>query len=205
MIGIINYGSGNLQAIMNIYNRLNLSAYIAESAQDLEKADRLILPGVGAFDEAMGKMKSSGLFDKLNELVLENKVPVLGICVGMQIMAAASDEGEAEGLGWFDATVQKLDPVNNDGESVLLPHMGWNSVSQKKNNHLFTDIDPEKGFYFLHSYHFVCNKESDILARTNYGNVVTSAVSRDNIYGTQFHPEKSHSNGIQIFKNFAEI
>lgn len=205
MIGIINYGSGNLQAIKNIYNRLNLPAYIADSAKDLDKAERLILPGVGAFDETMGKLETSGLINKLNELVLEHKVPVLGICVGMQIMAKRSDEGISDGLGWFDANVEKLNSRNKKGEAVLLPHMGWNSVEQQRSNHLFHGIDPEKGFYFLHSYHFVCENDEDILAKTNYGDVVTSAVSSSNIYGTQFHPEKSHSNGIKIFKNFSEI
>jgi glutamine amidotransferase len=205
VIGIINYGSGNLQAIKNIYNRLNIPAFIADSADSLKNAERLILPGVGAFDETMGKLNSSGLIDKLNELVLVKNVPVLGICVGMQIMAKSSDEGESEGLGWINAKVEKLKSKNAKGEAVLLPHMGWNSVKQEKENHLFNGIDPEKGFYFLHSYHFVCKKKEDVLAKTNYGDVLTSAISTLNIYGTQFHPEKSHSNGIQIFKNFSEI
>ncbi|MFD2532965.1 imidazole glycerol phosphate synthase subunit HisH [Gracilimonas halophila] len=205
MIGIINYGSGNIQAILNIYKRLNIHAFVANTSEDISKAEKLILPGVGAFDETMEKLVSSGLIESLNEQVLEKKIPVLGICVGMQVMAKKSDEGEREGLGWFDAEVKKLNPKNKDGESVLLPHMGWNSVQQMKDNLLFKGIDPERGFYFLHSYHFVCNNEDDVLAKTNYGNIVTSALSKDNIFGTQFHPEKSHINGIQIFRNFSEL
>lgn len=205
MIGIINYGSGNIQAILNIYKRLNIKAFVAHTSEDIQKAEKLILPGVGAFDETMEKLVSSGLIETLNDLVLNNKIPVLGICVGMQVMAKTSEEGERDGLGWFDAEVKKLNSKNEDGEAVLLPHMGWNSVQQHKENHLFEEIDPERGFYFLHSYHFVCNSESDVLAKTNYGNIVTSAISKGNIFGTQFHPEKSHINGIQIFKNFSEL
>ncbi len=205
MIGIINYGSGNIQAILNIYKRLNKKAYIANTPEDISKSDKLILPGVGAFDETMEKLVSSGLINVLNDQVLQKNVPVLGICVGMQVMARKSEEGKREGLGWFDAEVKKLDPINKKGEIVLLPHMGWNSIQPVTNSHLFNGINPDRGFYFLHSYHFVCNSEEDLLARTNYGNVVTSAVSKGNIFGTQFHPEKSHMNGIQMFKNFSEL
>lgn len=205
MIGIINYGSGNIQAILNIYKKLNTHAFVANTSNEIAKAEKLILPGVGAFDETMDKLVSSGLIEALNEQVLEEKKHVLGICVGMQVMAKKSDEGERDGLGWFDAEVKKLEPRNNNGEAVLLPHMGWNSVQQLKDNSLLKGIDPERGFYFLHSYHFVCNQGEDVLSKTNYGNIVTSAVSKDNILGTQFHPEKSHFNGIQIFKNFSEL
>lgn len=205
MIGIINYGSGNIQAILNIYKRLNIHAFVANTSEDIIKAEKLILPGVGAFDETMDKLVSSGLIDVLNDQVLQEKIPVLGICVGMQVMARKSEEGEREGLGWFDADVKKLNPKSIYGEAVLLPHMGWNSVQQMNRNTLFSGIDPERGFYFLHSYHFVCNNEHDVLAKSNYGNIVTSAVSKDNIYGTQFHPEKSHLNGIQFLKNFTEL
>jgi imidazole glycerol-phosphate synthase subunit HisH len=205
VIGIINYGSGNIQAILNIYKRLNLKAFVANTAEDIKKAEKLILPGVGAFDETMEKLVSSGLIESLNDRVLKEKIPVLGICVGMQVMAKKSDEGELDGLGWFDAEVKKLHPINKHGEAVLLPHMGWNSVQKMKDNSFFDGIDPERGFYFLHSYHFVCKNDDDILAKTNYGNSVISAVAKANIYATQFHPEKSHINGIQIFKNFSEL
>jgi len=205
LIGIINYGSGNIQAILNIYKRLNLEAFVANTAEDITKAEKLILPGVGAFDETMEKLVSSGLIEILNQQVLEEKIPVLGICVGMQVMAQKSDEGEREGLGWFDAEVKKLNSRNKDGEAVLLPHMGWNSIQQVRQNSLFSGIDPERGFYFVHSYHFVCNNKNDVLAKTQYEDGITSAVSKENIFATQFHPEKSHFNGIQTFKNFSEL
>ncbi len=205
MIGIINYGSGNIQAILNIHKKLNVHAFIANSTEELTKAEKLILPGVGAFDETMNKLISSGLIDSLNDCVLAKKTPVLGICVGMQIMANRSDEGTMNGLGWFDAEVKKLNPVNKKGEAVLMPHMGWNSVQQKYDSDLLNGIDPARGFYFLHSYHFVCKNEDDILAETHYGDTITSAISKENIYGTQFHPEKSHTNGIRVFKNFSEL
>ena len=204
MIGIINYGSGNIQAILNIYKRLNLEAFVANTAEDITKAEKLILPGVGAFDETMEKLVSSGLIETLNDLVLNNKIPVLGICVGMQVMAK-SEEGVRDGLGWFDAEVKKLNSRNKKGEAVLLPHMGWNSIQQVRKNSLFSGIDPERGFYFVHSFHFVCNNKNDVLARTQYEDGITSAVSKGNIFAIQFHPEKSHFNGIQTFKNFSEL
>ena len=205
MIGIINYGSGNIQAILNIYKRLNLEAFVANTAEDITKAEKLILPGVGAFDETMEKLVSSDLIETLNDLVLNNKIPVLGICVGMQVMAKKSEEGVRDGLGWFDAEVKKLNSSNKKGETVLLPHMGWNSIQQVRQNSLFSGIDPERGFYFVHSYHFVCNNKNDVLARTQYEDGITSAISKGNIFATQFHPEKSHFNGIQTFKNFSEL
>lgn len=205
MIGIINYGSGNIQAILNIYKKLNIHAFIAYTSDEITKAEKLILPGVGAFDETMEKLVSSGLIESLNKQVLEKKIPVLGICVGMQVMAKTSEEGEREGLGWFDAKVKKLNSRNKDGDAVLLPHMGWNSIQQVMKNSLFSGIDPERGFYFVHSYHFVCSNKNDVLARTQYEDGIISAVSKENIFATQFHPEKSHFNGIQVFKNFSDL
>ena len=205
MIGVINYGSGNIKAILNVYNRLNIDAFIANTPEDIRKADKIILPGVGAFDATMEKLVCSGLIDTLNECVMKYKIPVLGICVGMQVMAKTSEEGVLDGLGWFDAEVKKIDSKSKKGEPVVLPHMGWNSVEQSKTNKLFRGIDTETGFYFIHSYHVVCKKEEEILAKTNYVNGITSAISRDNIFATQFHPEKSHKNGIQLFKNFSEL
>jgi imidazole glycerol-phosphate synthase subunit HisH len=205
LIGIINYGSGNIQAILNIYKRLNIYSFVAESPGDIQKAEKLILPGVGAFDETMEKLVSSGLIDALNQRVLEDSIPVLGICVGMQIMSRCSEEGVLDGLGWFNAEVRKMKHIDEKGANILMPHMGWNSVKQKKENPIFNGIDPQRGFYFLHSYHFVCTHEQDVLAETNYGYPITTAVSKGNILGLQFHPEKSHLNGIQVFNNFSEI
>lgn len=204
MIAIINYGSGNVQAIANIYNKLNIENIITNDEIIIEKASKLILPGVGAFDEVMNQLNLSGLKGILNKEVIEKNKPVLGVCVGMQILGHKSEEGEALGLGWIDGEVKKMS-IENLKHKPYLPHMGWNSVEVKKKNPIISNIDIEMGFYFLHSYHFVCKDPNDVLLSTHYGDIITSSVAHDNIFGMQFHPEKSHSNGIQIFKNFAEL
>ncbi|WP_394993437.1 imidazole glycerol phosphate synthase subunit HisH [Emticicia sp.] len=204
MIGIINYGSGNIYAIANLHKRLNIPYFLSENHEELQKADKLILPGVGAFDETMRMLHNSGLKSLLDELVLVNKVPIMGVCVGMQIMANGSEEGKLDGFGWIKGKVKKID------EKLLLhkpyiPHMGWNEINPTRQSDLFKNIDTQKGFYFLHSYYFSCENESDTLAYTNYGKQFSSVVNLENVYGVQFHPEKSHSNGINIFKNFANL
>ena len=204
MITIVDYGLGNIKAFANIYNKLNIPCNIATNAIDLGKADRIILPGVGAFDHAMEQLDSSGMRDTLNQMVLEKKIPVLGICVGMQMLAHSSDEGKLPGLGWVDGTVKKIDsqklhPITH------LPHMGWNDVKPVKQNDLFVDLETDACFYFLHSYFFSCNNSSDISAVTDYGGAFTCAVQNENIFGVQFHPEKSHNFGIQLLKNFANL
>lgn len=204
MIAIINYGSGNVQAIANIYHKLNIEHIITSNKKEIEGADKLILPGVGAFDEVMVQLNNSGLREILDTKVLEQKTPVIGICVGMQILAKSSEEGVLEGLGWIDGTVKKID-VNNLTHKPHLPHMGWNVAKPTKSHPITANLEIQKGFYFLHSYYFSCNNPSDVLMTTEYGSTITAAVNRENIYGTQFHPEKSHFNGIQIFKNFAEL
>ncbi len=204
MIAIVNYGSGNIQAIGNIYNRLNISFIIAEKSEDLERATKIILPGVGAFDRAMSELEKSGMRAVLDEHVLLKKKPVLGICVGMQLLAKSSEEGFLDGLGWIDGEVKKFDHASFK-QATHLPHMGWNNVVPIKDNQLFENVDLSSGYYFLHSYYFSCNKKEDILAVTNYGEQFASAVNSGNIYGTQFHPEKSHHAGIQLLKNFANI
>lgn len=204
MIAIINYGSGNVQAIANIYNKLNVKHVITNNKTEIENASKLILPGVGAFDEVMNQLNKSGLRETLDEKVIDKKTPVIGICVGMQILAKNSEEGVLPGLGWIDGTVKKID-ITNLKHKPHLPHMGWNVAKPVKEHPIVANLDINKGFYFLHSYHFVCNNENDILMTTNYGNNLATAVNSNNIYGTQFHPEKSHLNGIQIFKNFSEL
>ena len=203
MIGIVDYGSGNIQAIQNIFTKLKIQTFFVSNPDDLHKADKIILPGVGAFDEAMTQLENSGMKDALNHFALLQKKPVLGICVGMQVMAKSSDEGVMKGLGWFDATVKKIDEARILFKPKL-PHMGWNEVQPKQESPLLEGIDLEKGFYFIHSYYFDAHDNKDILLESNYGEVFSCAIRKDNIFGFQFHPEKSHSNGINLFKNFAE-
>lgn len=202
MIAIINYGSGNIQAIGNIYKRLNLPYVVASSPQDLGSAERLLLPGVGAFDQAIGELEKSGMRQALERLVVVEKKPILGICVGMQLLAKSSEEGQSQGLGLIDGVVKKFDR-SRVHRTAPLPHMGWNTVFPVKDNQLFEDVDLSAGYYFLHSYYLACNSQTDVLAETEYGTRFASAVSRENIHGVQFHPEKSHRAGIQLLKNFA--
>lgn len=203
MITIVNYGSGNIRAIGNIYDKLNIPYKVAATPEELAGAEKLILPGVGAFDETMSKLNESGLRAALDQLVLTDKIPVLGICVGMQILCKSSDEGLLPGLGWIDGVVKKFD-VNKLHTLPKIPHLGWNSVSLKKQSLLYEGIDVENGFYFIHSYYFECNRAEDVLTQTMYGEQFASSVNRENIYGVQFHPEKSHHNGVELLQNFAK-
>jgi glutamine amidotransferase len=202
MISIFDYGVGNIQAIANIYKRLNIPVRIARTAEELASAERVILPGVGAFDWAMMRLNKSGMRDALNELVLSKRKPVLGICVGMQMMAKGSEEGSLEGLGWIDAEVKRFDRAGQS-YGVQLPHMGWNDVEPCSQDGLFQGMDATSRFYFLHSYYFAPKDASMIHAITDYSKPFASSVRVGNMYGVQFHPEKSHQWGIQLLKNFA--
>lgn len=204
MITIVDYGLGNIQAFANIYKRLGVPVTFARTADDLAGSTHIILPGVGAFDWAMERLEVSGMRSTLDRLVLEDRKHILGICVGMQMMARRSDEGSAAGLCWFDAEVKRFDEINIQGRTHL-PHMGWNDVQPLDTLGLFQEIGADASFYFLHSYYFEPNDTADILAYTEYGNRFACAVQRQNIYGVQFHPEKSHSWGIQLLKNFADL
>jgi imidazole glycerol-phosphate synthase subunit HisH len=204
MIGIIDYGSGNVQAIATIYKNLNIDYQVITDAADLKKADKLVLPGVGAFDATMQQLIDSGLSDELNTLVINKKVPILGICVGLQVMGFGSDEGKLPGLGWISGKVKKFNE-NKIESKPKLPHMGWNTIKDIQNHNLFKGIDHDFGFYFVHSFYFECESRENILATSNYGGEFTSAIYSDHIMGTQFHPEKSHKNGVLLFKNFAQL
>lgn len=203
MITIVNYGLGNIRAFANVYKRLGTNVTIASHADDLKNASKIILPGVGAFDYAMKLLNNSGMRGELERRVLDNKIPVLGICVGMQMLAKSSEEGVLQGLGWIDGSVIRF---RSDLEKTTrLPHMGWNTITPVSENPLLNGFDSTSRFYFLHSYYFVCNNETDVIAKSEYGEEFASGISNSNIYGIQFHPEKSHSNGIRLLDNFAKL
>jgi glutamine amidotransferase len=204
MITIVDYGLGNIQALVNVYTRLNIQVTVAKSADQLQGAVKLILPGVGAFDHAMELLDRSGMRATLDEMALRDGTPVLGICVGMQILGNSSDEGVLSGLGWIQGHVRKLKPAEN-GDRLRLPHMGWNDVHPVVKNPLFDQLESEAQFYFLHSYYVHCEENADVLATSSYGIDFPCAVNSRNIYGVQFHPEKSHHYGTRLLKNFAEL
>lgn len=201
-ITLIDYGLGNIQAFINIYRRLNITIKVARTVEQLKGAERIILPGVGTFDWAMECLDKSGMRDCLDELVQGEGRPVIGICVGMQIMATRSEEGIRSGLGWFEAEVKQLPAIHTD-RVVQLPHMGWNSV-RAPNEGLFAGIEDPR-YYFLHSYYFALDKPTHMLASANYHGEFAAAVRKENIFGVQFHPEKSHHWGVELLKNFSEI
>ena len=205
MITIIDYGLGNIQAFLNIYKKLHIPVQVAKSESDLDGASKLILPGVGHFDYAMQKFNNSGMREKVENLVLQNNIPVLGICVGMQIMANSSEEGVEYGLGWISGTVKILETIVMVDDNLPLPHMGWNSIISN-HSELFSNIDSDDlEFYFLHSYYFDCTSQEDCIANVDYGSNFCCAVNNKNIFGVQFHPEKSHHFGVTLLKNFAEL
>jgi glutamine amidotransferase len=205
MIVIIDYGMGNLGSIQNMLKKIGAQAVISSDIQAVERADKLILPGVGAFDTGMKQLEELGLIDVLNDKVLNRKTPTLGVCLGMQLLMQGSEEGVRPGLGWIDGeTIRfRFDPKQTN---LKIPHMGWNTVTIIRDGTLFKGLNQEEArFYFVHSYHVVCNREEDILARSFYGYDFASAVQRGNIMGTQFHPEKSHKFGMKIYENFVEL
>ena len=204
MITIIDYGSGNIRAIANIYEKLNVPYIIAKSPDDVIGAKKIFLPGVGAFDDTISKLDEIGFRTVLDKEVLENKIPIIGICVGMQILAETSEEGVLKGLGYIKGHVKKFDITRLENKPKL-PHLGWNAVEIKRKTPLFDNVDPLRGFYFLHTYYFECSDVNDILSTTKYGYAFPSAVNYNNIYGFQFHPEKSHTNGVNLLHNFAKL
>lgn len=201
-VTLVNYGLGNIQAFAHIYQRLSIPVEVATTTGQLAAAEKLILPGVGAFDWAITRLNKSGLRDALDEVVLYKKIPVLGVCVGMQMMALRSEEGRLPGLGWVDSEVIRFPAEQTD--QYPLPHMGWNDILPTSTDTLFRNIEIPR-YYFLHSYCIVTRQQSNILATANYGNNFTAAVRNAHIFGTQFHPEKSHQWGIDLLRNFAEL
>ena len=201
MITIVDYGVGNLKSIVNMLRKCGHDSIATSSPEDLLCASKIILPGVGAFDAGMKNLRSRELDVILNEAVIENKVPCLGICLGMQLLASQSEEGESEGLGWIPASVKRF---NLTDKNLKTPHMGWNLVTPTTSCVLFEDIPLPMKYYFVHSYHFTCDDPSDSVGKTVHGAEFTSVINKGNIYGAQFHPEKSHRYGMKLLKNFAE-
>ena len=201
MIAIINYGLGNLSSILNMHKRLGIEAVITADFEVLEKAQKLILPGVGHFKKGMENLKESGLQPFLNKQVLENKKPILGICLGAQLMTKHSEEGDVDGLGWVDADTilfQKHRLGN-----LRVPHMGWGDIKISIENPLLKNLPEDPSFYHVHSYHFNFTEPTEVIATTKYGYEFASAFQKENIFGTQFHPEKSHKSGMKVLENFA--
>jgi glutamine amidotransferase len=179
--------------------KVGAKSIITSDLEEIKRADKLILPGVGSFDNGMRELKELGLIDTLNTKVLEDKTPILGICLGMQLMTQSSEEGELDGLGWIEAESKRF-----VSKSLKVPHMGWNIIYNQKESKLFTPTDDEERFYFVHSYYVSCNDREDILTTTSYGHNFVSSFEKENIVGVQFHPEKSHKFGMRLFKNFVE-
>ena len=196
MIGIIDYGMGNVGSVESMINHLGYyKTKIVTSPEGLKEVDKIILPGVGTFDNGMKNLKDSGLFDELNTQVLINNKPVLGICLGMQLLMDKSEEGKLDGLGWIKGECKKFRFTD---KSLKIPHMGWN-VASPITNEL---CDSDSRFYFVHSYYVKCDEKDNIMLKTNYGMEFVSGVSKDNIFGVQFHPEKSHKYGMDLMKKF---
>jgi glutamine amidotransferase len=203
MIIIVDYGVGNLGSIKNMFKKAGFKAEPSSDPAVLGNADKLILPGVGAFDAAMRKFRETGLVSVVGELVLEKKIPVLGLCVGLQLMSKGSEEGKEAGLGWFDAETVRF-KFDAEHAHLKIPHMGWNEIHICREHPLVAGLDAGSRFYFVHSYHVVAKETDAVLATTEYGVTIHSILGRGNILGAQFHPEKSHKFGLQLLKNFAE-
>ena len=204
MIAILDYGLGNIKAFAAVFHKLGVEYGIAKDASELANATKIVLPGVGAFDKAMSLLNQSGMRETVEERVARDELPILGVCVGMQILAQTSEEGTLPGLGFIDGCVRSIASLTG-AQGLDLPHMGWNTVQFTPDERLAEGLSDPREFYFLHSYYFDCTREADVVARVNYGATFPCAVRRGNVYGVQFHPEKSHHNGVAILKNFAEL
>ena len=200
MITIINYGAGNIKSIQNMLKKIGVESIISNDVAEIEQAKKLILPGVGHFDFGMQQLRKSGLIEVLNKKVLQDKTPLLGICLGAQMLGNNSEEGTEKGLGWIDMEVVKFNE-----NTLTVPHMNWNELKLKKTSTLFNDMYESPRFYFVHSFYMQPKNDADTLCTANYGTDFTAAVEKDNIYGVQFHPEKSHKFGMKLLENFAGI
>lgn len=204
MIAIIDYKMGNIKSLENALHFLGCESCVTNQAQEILSADKIILPGVGAFDVAMENLRKYNIIDTLNTAVLEKKIPLLGICLGMQLLASHGDENQpTDGLGWIDGTVQRFSFQNS---KIRVPHIGFNSVHyEDRSPNLFDGLTKEADFYFVHSYRMICKSNSDVASWTEYGEKFVSSVQKGNVFGTQFHPEKSQSNGLKLLRNFISL
>ena len=201
MITIVDYGMGNLGSIRNMFKRIGASARISADPADLENAEKILLPGVGAFDGAMERINTGGFHDVLNRKALVEKIPILGICLGMQLLTRSSEEGRLPGLGWIAAETRRF----HASPGLKVPHMGWNSVSRSGDGALTAGLDPDARYYFAHSLYVRVDREEDSVLRASHGIIFDAAIAHGNIYGAQFHPEKSHRFGMQLLANFARL
>lgn len=200
MITIVDYGIGNLGSVFNMMKKIGVPAQVTSDLNAISKAEKILLPGVGAFDTAMEKLTKTELRSVLDEKALNEKIPILGICLGMQLLTKGSEEGQLPGLNWIPAFTHKFPP-----SELKVPHMGWNVVKPHTASPLTENFDDEYRFYFVHSYYVKANDEKNVIMRTHYGINFDSGIQRENIFGAQFHPEKSHRFGMQLFKNFARL
>jgi glutamine amidotransferase len=203
MLVIVDYGLGNLGSIANMTGRLGAQPVVSSDPEVLRAADRLILPGVGVFDRGMQNLRERGLVEVLSQKALDERVPVLGLCLGMQLLTRGSEEGNEPGLGWLDAETVRFH-FDGNGGNLKVPHMGWSDVSLRRPHYLFRDGDDERRYYFVHSFHVVCSDPELVVGETMYGYPFSSIVAQDNIVGVQFHPEKSHRYGKALLQNFIE-
>lgn len=201
-VAVIDYGMGNTGSLLNMLRRIGVAAILTHEREKLATCSHFILPGVGSFDSAMTNLENRDLISSLQECVIDSQKPFLGICLGMQLLAHSSEEGQLPGLGWIDAVVKKF-PAFSD-PALPVPHMSWNSAKSSLYSDLFTNSAEER-FYFVHSYYMTCEHESDVAATTEYGITFTSAVNRNNIFGVQFHPEKSHRFGKELLSRFLDV
>jgi glutamine amidotransferase len=203
MISVVDYGMGNSGSMINMLRKLGAQCELVRTPEDLDRAEKIILPGVGAFDQGISALAAKNLLDVLRKRVSINMVPILGVCLGMQMLGKGSEEGSREGLGFLDAFSRRF---QFDSHSRLkVPHMGWQSLKVQKCSSLLDNYDSQSRFYFVHSYHLVCSDETDVLATASYGDDFVAMIQRGHIYGAQFHPEKSHRFGFELLKKFSEI
>lgn len=203
MLVIVDYGLGNLGSIANMLTRLGAQPVVSSDHDVIRSADKLIIPGVGAFDRGMQNLRERGLVDLLSQKALDERVPVLGLCLGMHLFTRGSEEGSEPGLGWIEADTVRFHFAGNGGP-LKVPHMGWSDVSVQRPHYLFSDDAEERRYYFVHSFHVACSDPELVLGETTYGDSFASIVARDNIVGVQFHPEKSHRYGMALLRNFVD-